>query len=319
MAVSSLRKFAGLGLLTTTMLCGSGMAFAQGTPAPGTATGQADTDTDIVVTATRRAENLQDVPIAITALGTQTLDELQVDDFDDYARFVPSLSYRSLGPGSANVYFRGVASGENANHSASLPSVGTYLDEQPITTTTGALDLHIYDIARVEALAGPQGTLYGASSQAGTVRIITNQPDTNSFYGALNAELNNVAHGDFGGTLEGFVNAPLSDSVALRVVAWYRHDAGYIDNIPGSLTFPTSGITMNNDRSGRRKLQRRRHLRRPRRPPHRAERPLDHHAERHGAAPGLARLVHAGAGSRPACRSRSSIPSGSTTAGTRRR
>ena len=67
------------------------------------------------------------------------------------------------------------------------------------------------------------------------------------FYGAVNAELNSVAHGDFGGTLEGFINAPLSDRVALRVVAWYRHDAGYIDNIPGSLTFPTSGITMNND------------------------------------------------------------------------
>jgi iron complex outermembrane receptor protein len=244
-----MRLPASLGLLASTMLCGTGAAFAQDTP-PAAETGQPqreDDEANIVVTATRRAENLQDVPIAITALGTQSLEELLVDNFDDYARFVPSLSYRSLGPGSANVYFRGVASGENANHSASLPSVGTYLDEQPITTTTGALDLHIFDIARVEALAGPQGTLYGASSQAGTVRIITNQPDTNSLYGAANAELNNVAHGDFGGTLEGFINAPLSDRVALRVVGWYRHDAGYIDNIPGSLTFPTSGITMDND------------------------------------------------------------------------
>ncbi len=131
-------------------------------------------------------------------------------------------------------------SGENANHSASLPSVGTYLDEQPITTITGALDIHVFDIARVEALAGPQGTLYGASSQAGTVRIITNRPDTSSFYGAANIELNSVAHGDFGGTAEGFVNAPLSGRVALRVVAWYRRDGGYIDNIPGTLAFPTS-------------------------------------------------------------------------------
>jgi iron complex outermembrane receptor protein len=246
-----MRVRASLGFLASTMLCGSGAAFAQGNPPTNPApTGQAqqqDDEANIVVTATRRAENLQDVPIAITALGTQTLDELQIDNFDDYARFVPSLSYRSLGPGSANVYFRGVASGENANHSASLPSVGTYLDEQPITTTTGALDLHIFDIARVEALAGPQGTLYGASSQAGTVRIITNQPDLASAYGAVNLELNSVAHGDFGGTLEGFVNAPLSDSVAFRLVGWYRHDAGYIDNIPGSLTFPTSGITMNNN------------------------------------------------------------------------
>ena len=241
------------GLLASTMLCGTGTAFAQDPPSPpatepAPTTAQAPEDeANIIVTATRRAENLQDVPIAITALGTETLDELQVDDFDDYARFVPSLSYRSLGPGSANVYFRGVSSGENANHSASLPSVGTYLDEQPITTITGALDIHVFDIARVEALAGPQGTLYGASSQAGTVRIITNRPDTSSFYGAANMELNSVAHGDFGGTLEGFINAPLSDRVALRLVAWYRRDAGYIDNIPGSRTFPSSGITMTND------------------------------------------------------------------------
>jgi len=237
-----------LGLLATTMLCGTGTAFAQD-PAPepdAPAAQPEDDEANIVVTATRRAENLQDVPIAITALGTQSLDELQIDNFDDYARFVPSLSYRSLGPGSANVFFRGVASGENANHSASLPSVGTYLDEQPITTTTGALDLHIFDIARVEALAGPQGTLYGASSQAGTVRIITNQPDLANFYGAANLELNSVAHGDFGGTFEGFINAPLSSNVALRVVGWYRHDAGYIDNVPGTLNFPTSGIAFNN-------------------------------------------------------------------------
>ncbi|HWT12689.1 MAG TPA: TonB-dependent receptor [Allosphingosinicella sp.] len=224
------------------MLCTTGAALAQDPPAeeaqPPVRSSESDDDTTIFVTATRREENLQDVPIAITALGTQTLDDLQIDDFDDYARFVPSLSFRSLGPGFSNVYFRGVASGENANHSASLPSVGTYLDEQPITTTTGALDLHIFDIARVEALAGPQGTLYGASSQAGTVRIITNQPDTSDLYGEVNVELNSVAHGEIGYTAEAFINAPLSSSVALRVVGWYRRDAGYIDNIPGTIVFP---------------------------------------------------------------------------------
>src|SRR4249919_2923378 len=160
----------------------------------------ASTDEEVVVTATKRTENLQDVPIAITAITTKTLDDLQINDFEDYARLVPSLSYKAGGgggsadgPGTNNVYFRGVASGDNANHSASLPSVGTYLDEQPITTITGALDINIFDIARVEALAGPQGTLYGASSQAGTVRIITNKPDFSGTYGAVNLELNNVA------------------------------------------------------------------------------------------------------------------------------
>ena len=242
----------GLGLLATTILCSTGTAFAQDEPA-GQATTPAqaaqdedDEETNILITATRREENLQDVPIAINAIGTQTLEQLQVDNFGDYARLVPSLSSNQLAPGFNQVYFRGVASGENANHSASLPSVGTYLDEQPITTTTGALDLHIYDIARVEALAGPQGTLYGASSQAGTVRIITNQPDTSGFYGSVDAEANMVAHGDWGGTLEGFVNAPVSSNVALRLVAWYRHDAGFIDNIPGTITFPTSGIVFDN-------------------------------------------------------------------------
>ena len=124
------------------MLCTTGAILAQ-EPAAGPASGaddQADTgrgqadSTDIIVTAQKREENLQDVPIAITALGTEKLDELQVADFDDYARFVPSISYQTAGPGFSNVYFRGVASGENANHSTSLPSVGTYLDEQPITT-----------------------------------------------------------------------------------------------------------------------------------------------------------------------------------------
>jgi iron complex outermembrane recepter protein len=249
-------RLAAIGLLGSTIL--SGTALAQGTtdpPATGEGSGaddQADSgrgqsdDADIVITAQKREENLQDVPIAVTALGTEKLDELQVNEFADYARQVPSISFQSAGPGFSNVYFRGVASGENANHSASLPSVGTYLDEQPITTITGALDVHVFDIARVEALAGPQGTLYGASSQAGTVRIITNKPDTSGFYGEANAELNKVAHGEWGYTGEAFINAPLSTRAAVRVVGWYRKDAGYIDNVPGSLTFPTSGITFTN-------------------------------------------------------------------------
>jgi len=204
-------------------------------------------DDDIVVTAQKRAENLQDVPLAITAIGTEKLDQLQVTHFDDYARYVPSLSYQTAGPGAANVYFRGVASGEVANHSASLPSVGTYLDEQPITTIQGALDIHIYDIARVEALAGPQGTLYGASSEAGTIRIITNKPEIGKFYGGADLEVNTVAHGGEGYVGEAFLNAPINDQMAVRLVGWYKKDAGYIDNVPGSLTFPTSGITINND------------------------------------------------------------------------
>lgn len=226
-------------LLGSTMIGTSGVAVAQ------------DAEEDaygapIIVTATKRAENLQDIPLAITALGTEQLDELQVTKFEDYARYLPSVSYQTSGPGAAKVYFRGVASGENANHSTSQPSVGVYLDEQPITTIQGALDVHLYDIARVEALAGPQGTLYGASSEAGTIRIITNKPDGTGFYGAADFEVNSVSHGGEGYIGEGFVNAPLGERIALRVVGWYKKDAGYIDNIAGSLSFPSSGITMTN-------------------------------------------------------------------------
>lgn len=231
---------AALALFGSTILCTSGASLAQ----------EAEADNlgdEIIVTATKRSENLQDVPIAITAINTEKLDQLQVTDFDDYAKFLPSVSFQTLGPGASNVYFRGVASGENANHSASQPSVGTYLDEQPITTIQGALDIHVYDIARVEALAGPQGTLYGSSSQAGTIRIITNKPDTSGFYGGFDAEVNSVAHGGEGYIAEGFLNAPISDNAAVRVVGWYKKDAGYIDNIPGTLTFPSSGIVFDND------------------------------------------------------------------------
>jgi outer membrane receptor protein involved in Fe transport len=243
------RRAGGLFLASTALL--PTMAAAQDAPpaeqpAPPAAQREVEGD-EIVVTATKRVENLQDVPIAITAFGTKTLEDNQVDSFDDYAKMVPSLSFKSAGPGSANVYFRGVASGENANHSASLPSVGTYLDEQPITTITGALDLHIFDIERVEALAGPQGTLYGASSQAGTIRIITNKPDTSGTYGEVGLEVNKIAHGDFGYTGEGFINLPVSSNIAARVVAWYRRDGGYIDNIPGTRTYSSSGITISND------------------------------------------------------------------------
>ena len=129
------------------------------------------------MTAQKRTENLQKVPISMQVLGEEKLDELNVTDFEDYVKFLPSVSYQTFGPGFAQIYMRGVASGGDGNHSGSLPSVGVYLDEQPVTTIQGPLDMHIYDIARVEALSGPQGTLYGASSQAGALRIITNKPD----------------------------------------------------------------------------------------------------------------------------------------------
>lgn len=194
---------------------------------------------EVIVTAQKRGEeSIQDVPMSIQAIGTEKLEELNITKFDDYVKFLPSVSYQSFGPGFALVYMRGVSSGGDGNHSGPLPSVGVYLDEQPITTITGALDLHLYDIARVEALAGPQGTLYGASSQAGTIRIITNKPDPSGFSGSYGIEGSAVSKGDMGYLGEGFVNVPLGDNAAIRLVGWARHDAGYIDNVAFQRVWP---------------------------------------------------------------------------------
>ncbi len=202
---------------------------------------------EVVVTAQKRSENLQDVPVSIQALGGEKLEQLQVSAFVDYVKYLPSVSFTTSGPGFGQVYMRGVASGGDGNHSGSLPSVGVYLDEQPVTTIQGALDIHVYDIARVEALAGPQGTLYGASSQAGTLRIITNKPSTAGFKAGVDVELNQVDHGGTGHTLEGFVNIPLSDKIAVRMVGWDVRDAGYIDNVAGSRTYTRGDTDPTND------------------------------------------------------------------------
>jgi iron complex outermembrane recepter protein len=198
---------------------------------------------EVFVTAQKREQNLQDVPISIQTLDTKAMDELQVQSFKDYAQLLPSVNsapVNALGSGSGGsaVYMRGVATGGDGQATTSQPSVGMYLDEQPITTIQGNLDIHMYDIARVEALAGPQGTLYGASSQAGTVRIITNKPDPSGFAASYSLEGNVVDEDDTGYVLEGFVNFPIGDNAAIRLVGWSRKDAGWIDNVAGSRNYP---------------------------------------------------------------------------------
>ena len=203
--------------------------------------GQVRDETEIIITATKREENLQDVPISVQAIGTRRLDQLNISNFEDYTKQLPSVSFQSSAPGATTVYMRGVASGGDGNHSGSFPSVGFYLDEQPVTTIGGTLDVHIYDVARIESLAGPQGTLYGASSQAGTIRIITNKPELGVTTGRVDAELNRVAHGGFGGSLEGMINLPVSDRIAFRGVAFYQRDAGYIRNVFAERSYEYTG------------------------------------------------------------------------------
>src|ERR1700722_6747671 len=202
---------------------------------------------EVVVTAQKRTESLQNVPVSITALGTQQLQDLHVQNFEDYIQYLPSVSIKSTGPGQDKIYMRGVSSGGDGVHNGSPPSVGVYLDEQPVTTIQGVLDIHVYDIARVEALAGPQGTLYGASSEAGTLRIITNKPEFDVLKGAYDIQANDVEHGRPGYTGEGFINIPINSAPAIRLVGWYEKDGGYIDNVPGSLTYPGTAFSINNN------------------------------------------------------------------------
>ncbi|MBB5684402.1 TonB-dependent receptor [Sphingobium boeckii] len=218
-------------LLTSSALAAS-PAFAQSA-----AEDTASSGGDIIVTAQKREQNLQDVPISIQALGETRLENAQVSSFDDYAKMLPSVSFQSFGPSQAQISFRGVTSGGDGLRIGPLPTAGLYVDEIPVSTIAGAVDFHIYDVARVEALSGPQGTLFGASSLSGTLRIITNKPDATAFSGAVDAEINKYGKGDMGGQMEGYLNLPLSERAALRVVGFYRKEGGYIDNIPGTRTF----------------------------------------------------------------------------------
>ena len=212
-------------------------AFAQ--DAAPKAEQQAVTLDAVTVTAQKRVENLQKVPISLQVLGSQRLQELNVSQFEDYVKYLPTVSYQTFGPGFAQIYMRGVASGGDGNHSGSQPSVGVYLDEQPVTTIQGPLDIHIYDVERVEALAGPQGTLYGASSQAGTLRIITKKADPRGFEAGYTVGVESTSHGGIGHVAEGFVNLPISPSAAIRLVGWKEKEAGYVDNVSGSRTYPS--------------------------------------------------------------------------------
>lgn len=192
---------------------------------------------EVVVTAQKRAENMQDVPISIDAIGNEKLEELNIRNFTDYVRMLPSVAATpsiGAGAGFSAVYMRGIVTGGDGQATTSQPSVGTYLDEQPVTTIQGNLDLHLYDIARVEALAGPQGTLYGASSQSGTIRIITNKPEIGKFSAGYALEGNAVDDGGNGYVAEGFVNVPLGDRAALRLVGWKTKEAGWMDNLRGT-------------------------------------------------------------------------------------
>lgn len=183
---------------------------------------------EIIVTATRRSESVQKVPISMQALSTEKMQQRQVKGLSDLVSLLPSVSFAGLGPGRQTTYFRGIvpAGGNYA-------SVGYYLDDIPITGT-GVPDIHVYDLERVEALSGPQGTLYGAGSLAGTIRFITNKPKLGVTEWGYDVEGNKYGPGSVGGQIESYVNAPVSENIAVRAMGYYRRDGGYVDNTPNN-------------------------------------------------------------------------------------
>jgi len=193
---------------------------------------------EVVVTATKVEENLQEVPIAVTALTGDALEDLGITNFKDYLVQLPGVTAGGQGPGQNTIYIRGVASTTpnltTAGVAGLAPNVAFYLDEQPLAQPGRNLDVYAADLQRVEVLAGPQGTLFGASSQAGNVRLITNKPEMTGFYGSVRAGAASITDGDASGNLELMLNVPITDSFALRGVLYTDTKGGYIDNVAGT-------------------------------------------------------------------------------------
>ena len=215
---------------------------------------------EIIVTATKKAENLQDIALAVQTIGEEQLEQLNISNFDDYVKYLPNVNFAGRGPGQSSIFIRGVATDSSDQTSLEIgapqPNVALYLDEQPVSTSGRNLDIYAADIARIEVLPGPQGTLYGASSQAGTVRLITNKPQYDEFSGNVKASIATTKSGDISHSQELVLNVPVvEDKVAVRGVIYRSEEGGYIDNVPGeytfdenALSFPAGGVpsTINN-------------------------------------------------------------------------
>jgi iron complex outermembrane receptor protein len=239
-----------LGLATAS----SGWAQTDSTPPVGPHGAPAADNGDIaeiVVTATRRTENLQDVPLAITALTGTMLQQLNVQTLDDYVKYLPSVSITGFGPGQNEIYMRGLSTSHDgaqvSGGYAQFPNVAVYLDDQSVQLPGRNLDVYAADLERIEVLEGPQGTLYGAGAQAGAIRYITAKPKLDVTEGGTSASYSTTAHGDPGAAVQAFINLPLiSDTLAARAVIYDDRRGGYINNVPGTFTrLPTDGGIVN--------------------------------------------------------------------------
>src|ERR1700739_2860317 len=222
-------------------ILGTRMGAATATDQPAPEAGAATGIQEVVVTAQRRAENVQDVPIAIQALTGDTLRQLNVVTFDDLIKHLPNVSGASQGPGQGEIFMRGLSAGSVPTQSGGsingFPNVAIYLDEQSGQLPGRNLDVYAADLERIEVLEGPQGTLFGAGAQAGVVRYITNKPKLSTTEGYVNAGYAVTAHGDPSTQIDATINLPLiDDKLAFRAVIYNDSRGGYIDNVPSTFT-----------------------------------------------------------------------------------
>jgi outer membrane receptor protein involved in Fe transport len=204
---------------------------------------------EITVTATKRAEPMQDIPVSIQALTGDSLEELGVATFDEYVDFLPNVVQSGRGPGQSVLYIRGASTEQSAitltSVQGSAPSVALYVDEQPVSFAGRNLDVYATDLERIEVLPGPQGTLFGASSQTGTVRLITNKPLPGIFETGFDTSFSTTKDGEMSTSVEAYLNLPLSDKLAVRITAYTDSAGGWIDNVPGTYAADIEVINRN--------------------------------------------------------------------------
>src|ERR1700736_3224590 len=200
---------------------------------------------EIVVTARKRQENLQDVPLSIDVFTKKDMQNLGITSFDDYAQKVPSISFISVGPGTQLFVMRGVSDGSNPNY-ANTSSTGFFVDDMSMSNSGAHPDLHLYDIERIEILNGPQGTTFGAGAMSGAIRYITNKPDVNAFSAGLDFDGGKIQGGQNNWTYEGFVNIPIVEGIlGFRASAFSDSHGGFINNRLVTRTWVNGAVSDN--------------------------------------------------------------------------
>lgn len=202
--------------------------------------------TEVIVTAQKRTQDTKDVPVSIGVIDAAMLQDLHVTSMEDVTRLTPGVSFAHASVGAANGPGQDVISIRGVSSTVGNPTVGTYIDEVPVITITGyegSPEPMLVDIDRIEVLRGPQGTLYGASSEGGTVRFITATPDSHNLSSWIDQQLGGTVHGGFNTDTSGVINLPVVDGVfGLRLSAMYSSDSGYISHyaLEGSLAAGTA-------------------------------------------------------------------------------